>query len=101
MEDARRVGRRLALRLLGDHRDAHRPRLDAISRQQLIESYADDVGLLGELTGQDFSDWLNPESRGSFAQRSATVTRLVERDADPVRQVGTVNGADRGVSARR
>ena len=92
----------LSLGLLGDHRDAHRPRLDAISRQQLIESYADDVRLLGELTGQDFGDWLNPESRGSFAQRSATVTRLVERDADPVRQVGTgERGGARGVSARR
>ena len=34
-------------------------------------------------------------------ERSATVTRLVERDADPVRQVGTVNGAERGLSARR
>ena len=92
----------LSLGLLGDHRDAHRPRLDAISRQRLIESYADDVRLLGELTGQDFGDWLNPESRGSFAQRSATVTRLVEREVDPVDRVGAVDGARaREVSARR
>ncbi|HEY0644636.1 MAG TPA: hypothetical protein VGD39_14515, partial [Nocardioides sp.] len=65
------------------------------SRQRLIESYADDIRLLGELTGQDFGDWLSPQSRGSFAQRSATVTRLVDHD------VSRANGADRGVSARR
>ena len=32
-----------------------------------------------ELTGQDFADWLSPESRGSYAQRAATVTQLSAR----------------------
>jgi hypothetical protein len=91
----------LSLGLLGDHPDAHRPRLDAASRQRLIESYADDIGLLGELTGQDFGDWLNPESRGSFAQRSGSVTRLGERDGSRTERAGRPARATREVSARR
>ncbi len=78
--------------LAADGREAHRPRLDPAPRQRLLDGYADDIALLSELTGQDFGDWLSAESRGSFAQRSATVTRLVPpgaREADP------------GLSARR
>jgi hypothetical protein len=59
--------------------EQHRPRLDATRRQRLLESYAEDISLLGDLTGQDFDDWLSPESRGSYAQRSATVTSISAR----------------------
>lgn len=74
----------LTIGLLSDRSEAARPRLDPARRQRLVDTYADDIGLLSELTGQDFEDWLSPESRGSYAER-ATVTSLV----------------DRGVSARR
>ena len=71
----------LSIALLGDSRRAHRPRLDTMQRQRLLQSYVDDIALLGELTGQDFSDWLSPADRGSFAQRSgdATVTEISAR----------------------
>src|SRR5687768_4922583 len=59
--------------------EQHRPRLDATRRQRLLKSYAEDISLLGDLTGQDFDDWLSPESRGSYAQRSATVTSISAR----------------------
>jgi hypothetical protein len=64
--------------LLGDGRRAHRPRLDAGRRQRLLASYADDIALLSSLTGQDFGDWLSPESRGSYEER-ATVTPISAR----------------------
>lgn len=72
----------LSIALLGDSRSAHRPRLDTMRRQRLLESYVDDIALLGELTGQDFSDWLSPADRGSFDERrsvDATVTELSAR----------------------
>jgi len=56
--------------LLADDAQAHRPHLDATQRQRLLASYAEDIALLAELTGQDFDDWLSPESRGSYAQRA-------------------------------
>ena len=49
--------------------DSHRPPLGLEARQRLIEDFSDDVDLLSRLTGEDFSDWLSSESRGSFAQR--------------------------------
>jgi hypothetical protein len=51
-------------------RDAHRPQLSAAQRERLLPAFADDIRLLGELTGDDFSDWLSTRDRGSFAQRS-------------------------------
>lgn len=51
-------------------RDAHRPSLSPAQRERLLPAFADDIGLLGELTGEDFSDWLSTRDRGSFAQRS-------------------------------
>ncbi|MDR7251988.1 hypothetical protein J2X46_000964 [Nocardioides sp. BE266] len=64
--------------LLGDGRHAHRPKLDAGTRERLVESYADDIALLEQLTGQRFDDWLSPESRGSYEER-ATVTPISAR----------------------
>lgn len=71
----------LAIGLLGDTRSAHRPRLDARTRERLVQHYADDVALLSELTGQDFGDWLSHESRGSYTERSgrADVVDLTAR----------------------
>ena len=68
----------LSIALLGDSKAAHRPRLDTMRRQRLLESYVDDIALLSELTGQDFSDWLSPADRGSFDER-ASVTQLSAR----------------------
>ena len=67
------------IRLLDDGSDAHRPPLDPAERHELLVSYADDIALLAELTGQDFSDWLSPESRGSYAQRAQGVVPLSAR----------------------
>ena len=64
---------------MGDGREAHRPRLDPARRQRLLASYADDIALLGERTGQDFGDWLSPESRGSYAQRARSDSSLNAR----------------------
>jgi hypothetical protein len=54
--------------------DAARPRLDRTQREQLVSAFAEDIGLLGELTGEDFGDWLSPTSRGSFVQRATART---------------------------
>ncbi len=50
----------------GDHR---RPRLTPEQRERLAPAFADDIGLLASLTGQDFSDWLSAEAKGSFDER--------------------------------
>lgn len=60
--------------LLSDTNDAHRPHLDAGRRLPLQATFADDIDLLGRLTGQDFGDWIAGDSRGSYAQRTANVT---------------------------
>ena len=62
--------------LLFAEAEAARPRLDPLRRRRMVASYADDIHLLSRLTGQDFGDWLSAESRGSYAQRAATVTQL-------------------------
>ena len=48
-------------------------------RSRLQEPFLDDIDLLSKLTGQDFADWLSPDSRGSYAQRAATVTPINAR----------------------
>ena len=72
-----------------------RPRLAPAQRERVLAAYADDIGLLSRLTGQDFGDWLSPESRGSYAERAATVTRIGSR-AEPATKTETES-----VSARR
>lgn len=52
-------------------RDTHRPHLDPDERAELIQVFADDIALLSRLTGEDFTDWLSPVSRGSFDQRAS------------------------------
>ena len=50
---------------------AHRPKLSPEARARLLPHFAEDIGQLAELTGEDFSQWLSEESRGSFEQRAA------------------------------
>ncbi len=50
---------------------AHRPRLSAAQRERLLPAFTDDIALLSELTGDDYSDWTSGASRGSFAERAA------------------------------
>ena len=57
-------------RLVG-HAEAVRPHLSGEQREALIPEFADDIALLGTLTGDDYSAWLSPDSRGSFTQRAA------------------------------
>lgn len=67
------VWRRLSVPVVAQlsGRDTHRPHLAPEERAELIEVFADDIGLLSDLTGQDFRDWLSPVSRGSFDQRTS------------------------------
>ncbi len=53
--------------------DAHRPSLSAEQRERILPAFADDIRLLSEITGEDYSDWLSSRDRGSFAQRAAQV----------------------------
>ena len=65
--------------LLSTGQPAHRPHLDADQRSRLQEAFLPDIDLLSKLTGLDFADWLSPDSRGSYAQRAATVTPINAR----------------------
>ncbi len=64
--------------------EAHRPPLSPEARQRLLPAFADDIGRLSQLTGEDFGDWLSTNSRGSFLQRTraaAAPEREREREA--------------------
>jgi len=52
---------------------ARRPRLTPEERAPLVDAFAEDVALLSELTGEDFSDWLSDQSRGAYDERAARV----------------------------
>ena len=54
---------------------AHRPKLAPEVRARLLPHFAEDIALLAELTGEDFSLWLSQESRGSFSERAGDVAR--------------------------
>lgn len=56
--------------LLRSRPDAQRPRLSEDQREALLPVFAEDVALLSSVTGDDYSVWLSPESRGSFQQRT-------------------------------
>jgi hypothetical protein len=73
----RRASVPVVAQLTGRH-EAHRPRLTTEQRERLLPSFADDIELLGRVTGEDFTDWLSTTSRGSFRERAdqrTTVTR--------------------------
>jgi hypothetical protein len=67
----RRASEPLISLLAGD-KGAHRPALTTEQRHRLIPAFAADIALLGQITGEDFTDWLSTADRGSFAQRRAT-----------------------------
>ena len=46
-----------------------RPSLSVDDRKTLLPYFADDNALLGQLTGIDFSDWMNEKGRGAFTER--------------------------------
>lgn len=49
------------------HRGGARwPALDPATRLELVRDFAEDVALLGRLTGHDYADWLGTTSRGQF-----------------------------------
>jgi hypothetical protein len=58
-------------RLVG-HAEAVRPHLSPEQREALVPAFADDIALLGSLTGDDYSAWLSSDSRGSFTQRASS-----------------------------
>lgn len=60
-----------ARRLLRGSTEAHRPLLTPDQRAELIDTFAEDIALLAKVTGQDFSQWLSTEPRGSFRQRAS------------------------------
>ena len=64
----RRASTPLVARLRASE-DARRPRLSCEQRARLVPDFAEDVALLSQLTGRDFSDWVSTESRGSFQER--------------------------------
>jgi hypothetical protein len=51
-----------------------RPTLDVEVRRAAVERFRDDIGLLEEVTGQPFGDWLADAGRGEFSQRRAGAT---------------------------
>ncbi|WP_278258589.1 hypothetical protein [Nocardioides convexus] len=65
------IWRRLSIPLVArlQTSDAHRPSLTPEQRERLLPAFADDIALLSDLTGEDFSDWLSTRDRGSFAER--------------------------------
>ncbi len=43
--------------------------LSSDDRQALLPAYVDDVALLSDLLGEDYSDWLSPTGRGAYTVR--------------------------------
>lgn len=46
-----------------------RPRVTPDERRVLVEHYRSDVAVLEEQLGRDFSDWLDDQGRGTYAER--------------------------------
>jgi len=53
--------------------DAARPKLTPEQRTALLAHFEADIRLLQQVTGRDYSDWLRPAGRGSFADRRTGV----------------------------
>lgn len=64
-----------AVRLLHGRGESPRPHLTPEQREALVPAFADDIALLSEVTGDDYSAWLSAESRGSFDQRAGGGSR--------------------------
>ena len=54
---------------LSGREEVRRPRLTEEQRERLVPAFADDVKLLEHVTGEDYSDWLSTDDRGSFDER--------------------------------
>lgn len=57
------------LRGLLQRGSARRPPLSAEARTAVQRHFVDDIGLLGEVTGRDFGDWLGQVGKGEFSTR--------------------------------
>lgn len=49
-----------------------RPELSVEARREVLDGLADDIRLLGRLTGRSYADWLGDRGRGEFSARTAT-----------------------------
>lgn len=56
------------IRVLQSGRPGVRPSLTEAERARLLPAFADDIDLLGAVTGRDFSDWQVGRGRGAFRQ---------------------------------
>ena len=56
---------------LHEQGDAHRPKLTADQRRQLVEYFVEDIALLAEQTGDSYDDWLSDQARGGFSERAS------------------------------
>lgn len=63
------------VRQLSGSGEAHRPHLTPEQRAALVPHFAADIARLAEITGDDYSAWLSPASRGSFDQRRSSAPR--------------------------
>jgi hypothetical protein len=50
-----------------------RPDLTAQERADLVAQFADDIALLGDVTGDDYGDWLTHRTGRSFVERQAAL----------------------------
>jgi hypothetical protein len=57
------------LRGLLQRGSARRPTLSPEARTTVQRHFVDDIGLLGEVTGRDFGDWLGQVGKGEFSTR--------------------------------
>jgi len=62
------------------HGSGPRPVVSPELRRELLGQFEEDIRLLGEVTGSDFSDWLGDQGRGEFQSRINRQTDLSERD---------------------
>jgi Sulfotransferase family len=63
-----RIAERPLLRSL--HRGhRNRPEPDAAVRRELTTRFAEDIALLGDLTGESYADWLSAKGRGTYSVR--------------------------------
>jgi len=46
-----------------------RPDLSIADRRRLVASFAEDIAVLGEITGDSYSDWLGDRGRGEYSAR--------------------------------
>jgi hypothetical protein len=65
----RRAQRPLVKTLRRDR--THRPHLEVEQRRELVDYFRDDIGLLEQLVGRSFHDWVSDAGRGTYAVRKS------------------------------